>query len=62
VETAVATAPLLIKDGSGGNLVDIIPVGSAVGTHLLLPFGVPCLEGIYLDQNGATGKIIPFVN
>lgn len=60
VTVAVATAPLLIRDGgASGAIIDIVPVG-AIGTYKEHTNGKTCGINIYLDLNGGTGTIVPY--
>lgn len=63
IETATAIAPILLRDGGiAGAIKVIIKPGLAIGDYVALPFAVAFNETIHLDQNGATGKIIPYIN
>lgn len=63
ITTATATAAIDIRDATSagaGTVIMTIPATSAVGQAFLLPLGIICNTGIYIDYAvGATGTLVP---
>lgn len=57
VTTATATAPILIRNGAGGTIVESIPAASAAGTRYTPSNPIACPAGVYFDLNGGTGTV-----
>lgn len=58
VTAVTATAAINIRNGSGGQIVDVIPSGTAAGATKSLAHGLSLDDGIYFDINGATGTVV----
>lgn len=57
VTVATATAAILIRQGSGGQIVDTIPAATAAGATKSLANGL-ALSSLYVDFNGGTGTVV----
>lgn len=59
VNTAVATAAILVRDGltNAGPIIDTIPTSTAAGITKSLSIPVTASNGIFFDLNGGTGTI-----
>lgn len=60
VTVVTATGAINIRKGSvSGQIVDVIPATTAVGTSKSLGHGLQCEGGIYVEFNGgATGTVV----
>lgn len=54
-----ATAAINIRRGSvSGQIIDVIPIGTAAGNTKGTPHGLQCEGGIFVDFNGGTGTLV----
>jgi hypothetical protein len=59
ITVVTATAAINIRDGSvSGQIIDVIPAATAVGTTKYLADGVTIDDGIFVDFNGASGTVV----
>lgn len=60
VTGVTATGPINIRDGSvSGQILDVIPAGTAAGANRSLSYGTQCDDGIFVEFNGgATGTVV----
>ena len=57
VTVVTATAAIYIRNGSGGQIIDVIPIGTAAGATKSLNGGI-ALSALYVDFNGGTGTLV----
>lgn len=59
VTTVTATGVINIRDGSiTGTIIDVVPIGAAVGATDYMSDGIQCNGGIFVEFNGgATGTL-----
>jgi hypothetical protein len=61
VTVVTATAAINIRKGaSNGQIIDVIPSGTAAGASKDRSLGVQCDGGLFFDLNGATGTVVIF--
>jgi hypothetical protein len=59
ITTVTATAAINIRRGTvSGQIIDIIPSGTAAGAKVSLAHGLQAEGGIYVDFNGASGGVV----
>lgn len=59
VTVVTATAAINIRRGSAsGQIIDVIPSGSAAGETKSLGHGLQCEGGVFVDFNGASGTLV----
>ena len=59
VTTVTATAAINIRKGTvSGQIIDIIPSGTAAGAKFSYAHGPQCEGGIFVDFNGASGGVV----
>jgi hypothetical protein len=59
ITTVTATAAINIRRGTvSGQIIDIIPSGTAAGATKSLAHGLQAEGGIYVDFNGASGGVV----
>lgn len=59
VVVVTATAAINIRRGSSsGQIIDVIPSGTAAGSTKHTAHGLQCEGGIWVDFNGGTGSLV----
>jgi hypothetical protein len=59
VTVVTATAAINIRKGaSNGQIIDVIPSGTAAGSTKDYSLGIQCDGGLFFDMNGATGTVV----
>jgi hypothetical protein len=59
VTVVTATAAMYIRKGaSNGQIIDVIPSGTAAGATKDYSLGVAMDGGLFVDFNGATGTVV----
>jgi hypothetical protein len=59
VTVVTATAAMNIRKGaSNGQIIDVIPSGTAAGATKDYSLGIQCDGGLFFDLNGATGTVV----
>jgi hypothetical protein len=59
VTVTTATAAINVRMGSvSGQIIDVIPTGTAAGTTKYLADGVACPTGIFVDFTTGTGTVV----
>lgn len=61
VTVVTATAAIYVRKGtSTGQIIDVIPSGTAAGASKDRSLGVQMDGGLFVDFNGATGTVVVF--
>jgi uncharacterized protein YraI len=59
VTVVTATAAINVRNGSStGQIIDVIPTGTAAGSSRVHVDGIALDGGIWLDFNGASGTVV----
>ena len=59
VTVVTATAAIYIRQrASNGQIIDVIPSGTAAGASKDRSLGIACNGGIFVDFNGASGTVV----
>lgn len=60
VTVVTATGPINIrKTSASGQIIDVIPAGTAAGSNRSLSYGTQCDDGLFVEFNGgATGTVV----
>lgn len=59
VTVVTATAAMYVRKGtSAGQIIDLIPSGTAAGATKDYSLGIQCDGGLFFDLNGATGTVV----
>jgi hypothetical protein len=59
VTVAIATAAIYIRKGaSNGQIIDVIPSGTAAGASKDYSLGIQMDAGLFVDFNGAGGTLV----
>jgi hypothetical protein len=60
VTVTTATAAINIRNGSGGQIIDVIPTGTTAGTTKFHDEGISLDDGVYVDFTTGTGTVVVF--